>query len=264
MLKIELPAVPVTLSQCASERILAELAPVDLLSSSVKTVKGEKYGYATMVMYLSPADYLSQYTGFKFKNLCPHATDGCRAACLGEHSGRMGFDGPKSARIRRTLLYHLSLTQFFAQLVREITKGIAKARKSGQVPVVRLNGSSDVLWERVFPELFAMFPDVQFYDYTKVPLRHRRNLPDNYWLTFSRSGENDADCVEAIDAGHNVAVVFGNGIPATFTIAGREFQVIDGDAHDIRIPSFDGRGVIVGLNAKGAGKKDTSGFVVWN
>jgi hypothetical protein len=36
--------------------------------------------------------------------------------------------------------------------------------------------------------------------------------------------------------------------------------VIDGDANDLRF--LDPTGVIVGLKAKGAAKKDTSGFVV--
>lgn len=252
------------IAPAVADRILAELAPVSLFSDSVKTVKGESRGVKTFVQYLSPSTYLSRYTGLPFRDLCPYATDGCRDACLGEHSGRMMFDAPKTARVRRTLLFHLAKERYLAQLCGEIARGIASAEKAGMVPVFRLNGSSDILWEREFPEIFSRFPTVQYYDYTKVPLRYRRNLPENYWLTFSRSGENDSDCVEALEAGHNVAVVFGNGIPETFTIDGREYPVIDGDAHDIRIPAFDGRGVIVGLNAKGAGKKDTSGFVVWN
>ena len=251
------------ISPAVADRILSELAPVALFSDSVKTVKGEARGVKTFVQYLSPSTYLSRYTGLPFRDLCPYATDGCRDACLGEHSGRMAFDGPKTARVRRTILFHLAKERYFAQLCREIEKGIASAERAGMVPVFRLNGSSDILWEREFPEVFTRFPDVQFYDYTKVPLRYRRDLPSNYWLTFSRSGANDTACVEALDAGNNVAVVFHGTMPETFTFGDREYPVIDGDSHDIRLPAYDGVGVVVGLKAKGPARNDFhSGFVV--
>lgn len=242
--------------------ILAGLAPVDFWSDSVKTVKGEKYGYKTLVQYLSPADYLSLYLGYTFANLCPYASDGCRAACLGEHAGRMVFDGPKGARIRRTLRYHLDFDGYLVEMMRQAEKHIEKARAQGLVPVGRPNGASDVLWERKAPELFERFSDIEWYDYTKVPIRYRRNLPRNYHLTFSRSETNEKDCAEALSYGVNVAVVFRKTLPETYRIDGREYRVIDGDTHDIRLPHIDGAGVIVGLKAKGKGKKDTSGFVV--
>jgi hypothetical protein len=105
----------------------------------------------------------------------------------------------------------------------------------------------------------AMFPNVQFYDYTKVPVA-RRNPAANYHLTFSLSESNDADAYDALAAGYNVAVVFdiksrGGELPATFM--GRE--VINADDSDVRF--YDPRGVIVGLKAKGDAKRDRSGFV---
>jgi len=235
---------------------------LSFFSDSVKTVKGEKYGYLTLVQYLSPADYLTRHTGQKFPNLCPHASEGCREACLGEHSGRMVMSNAVQARVKRTLAYHLFRDDYLRSVVAEIERKVRKARKKGMRPVVRLNGSSDVLWERVAPFLFAMFPDVEFYDYTKVPIRFRRNLPANYHLTFSRSGSNDSDCAEALREGVNVAVVFRGALPETFTFDGVAYPVVNGDDHDIRLPEIDGTGVIIGLVAKGKGKKDISGFVV--
>lgn len=242
--------------------ILAGLAPVPYWSDSVKTVKGEKYGYKTLVQYLCPADYLSEYLGFEFPNMCAYASKACRDVCLGENAGRMVFDGPKGARIRRTLRYHLDFDGYLVEMMRQAERLIQKAKAEDLIPVGRLNGASDTLWERKAPGLFERFWNIEWYDYTKVPIRYRRNLPANYHLTFSRSETNEKDCVEALDFGVNVAVVFRKTLPETYRIGNREYPVIDGDTHDIRLPHIDGTGVVVGLKAKGTGKQDRSGFVV--
>jgi hypothetical protein len=104
----------------------------------------------------------------------------------------------------------------------------------------------------VFQNIMLAFPNVIFYDYTK--LANRRNLPPNYSLTFSLSEDNDKSAEQALANGLNVAAVFRK-IPPTFL--GR--TVVDGDVSDLRF--LDPSGVIVGLKAKGKAKKDTSGFV---
>jgi hypothetical protein len=98
------------------------------------------------------------------------------------------------------------------------------------------------------------FPDLQWYDYTKIP--NRRNLPPNYHLTFSLS-ESNADLAQKVLAtGMSVAVVFDSKkFPATFW----NTTVVNGDTSDLRF--LDPKGVIVGLSAKGPAKKDTTGFV---
>jgi hypothetical protein len=84
-------------------------------------------------------------------------------------------------------------------------------------------------------------------------------LPANYFLTFSRDVHNERLAERFLSQGGNVAVVFGNGRPATC----RGYPVIDGDRHDVRSPTMDGRGVVVGLTPKGAkAKRDMSGFIV--
>jgi hypothetical protein len=99
-----------------------------------------------------------------------------------------------------------------------------------------------------------MFPEVQFYDYTKINNRKVSHIK-NYHLTFSKADGNDMDTRLAISNGMNVAVVF-KSVPETYL--GR--PVINGDETDLRF--LDPRGVIVGLKAKGKAKKDTTGFVV--
>ena len=117
--------------------------------------------------------------------------------------------------------------------------------------------------------IFDIFPDVQFYDYTKNIKRIPRNsgysdtiglyrkFPTNYHLTFSYSENTTDDKIKAlISRETNVAVVFRNKLPKTW----KGFEVINGDLHDLRF--LDKRGVIVGISAKGKAKKDTTGFVV--
>jgi hypothetical protein len=140
--------------------------------------------------------------------------------------------------------------------VKEVKAAIKRAAKYNLTPVFRLNGTSDIRWETVkvdgFDNIMAMFPNVQFYDYTKIA--NRRDLPANYHLTFSLAESNLADAERALANGMNVAAVFRT-VPKVFL----SVPVIDGDATDLRF--LDPKGVIVGLKAKGKAKKDDSGFV---
>jgi len=229
-----------------------------------KLKKGRARGYSSAIMHFAPAR-LSGY------NVCPQATLGCAAACLNTagHGGiiRKGevTNDIQRARIARTHLFFRDRARFNDVLVEATTTHIRRARKKALTPMVRPNGTSDLPWERLTMNdgrtIFETFPDVQFYDYTKNPMRAIANAkgehPANYSLTFSRSGLNDAACRDVLAAGGNVAVVFAtHDFPSTFLGA----PVIDGDADDLR--PLDPRGVVVGLKAKGRAKKDTSGFVV--
>jgi|10_taG_2_1085330.scaffolds.fasta_scaffold00212_28 hypothetical protein len=117
------------------------------------------------------------------------STKPCWMYCLDE-SGRGVFDNVQEARQRRAALFLNDRPAYKAMLVKEVRALERKAKREDKIPAVRLNGTSDLRWERIFPELFEMFPDVQFYDYTKVP---GRVVPSNYHITFSlqfiRSGE---------------------------------------------------------------------------
>lgn len=221
-----------------------------LLSTvNTKTAKGEALGYLTFIMHLAP----SWLSGF---NTCAMASEGCAFACLNT-AGMGKFSNVQAARIAKTRWFFENREAFMAQLVKEVKAAIRKAEKLGMVPVFRLNGTSDLVWEKVevggFRNIMEMFPTVQFYDYSKRP--NRTDLPPNYHLTFSRSESNDFLLDSAFERGMNVAVVFDR-LPETFL--GR--KVIDGTLTDLRF--LDEQGVVVGLEAKGKAKTDRSGFVV--
>ena len=120
------------------------------------------------------------------------------------------------------------------------------------------NGTSDIDWTRF--DIMNQFPDVQFYDYTKVLNRLSKSIPDNYHLTFSKNEVNDEECQSALNLGFNVAVVFSTkkGSPLPESYMG--YTVYNGDETDVRFK--DPKGVVVGLIAKGDAKKDKTGFVV--
>jgi len=232
---------------------------------SPKAIKANKYGWLNAIHYMAP------HTLAGVGNLCPHASAGCRALCLGEYSGQAGMaQGRKlnSVRLSRRVKARRFMTDrlnYVALMVKQIEGLESKAQRKGLALAIRPNGSTDIAWEGVgvirngqrYRNLMDAFPQLVFVDYTKNPRRFDRPLPANYFLTFSRSETNEAECAALLARGVNVAVVFATDKPATW----HGYSVIDGDAHDLR--HLDPRGVVVGLTPKGhKAKRDRSGFVV--
>lgn len=229
------------------------------IDTNAKTIKGQKYGFMTGILYLAP----STISG---NQVCPMAeTAGCTKACL-YSAGRGAFNSVQQSRIDKAKWFFADRETFMVQVARNIQGLIRKAAANDMTPLVRLNGTSDIRWESVpvtidgvtHANLMAAFPDIQFYDYTK--LANRKGVPANYDLTFSYSGtpayQSYVDQAKA--AGMRIAAVFRNveDIPATFLA----LECVDGDDSDIR--HMDPQGVVVALYAKGAAKHDTTGFVV--
>ncbi len=227
-----------------------------LSTANPKIQKGVKLGYLSFILHLAPAALSGRET-------CPKRTAGCTAACLNT-AGRGGMfrkgettNMIQEARIRKTRMFFEQRDEFMAQLIKDIRLGIKQAAKLGLTPVFRLNGTSDLSWEKYEAasgkNIFELFDYVQFYDYTKVLGRKVQNIK-NYHLTFSAADGNDADVAKAVAQGMNVAAVFDK-LPEQYM--GR--PVINADDTDLRF--LDPVGVIAGLKAKGRAKKDTTGFV---
>ncbi len=258
-----------------------------LTVSNPKIMKGAKANYISGVLMLAPA-FLSGY------DVCAFKTEGCARSCLNT-AGRGGMSAGgagsaaeviaksnkvQKARVRRTEFlfsktHHSTPTpvvpdEFGTQLIRDINMLLAFAKQYKMKVGIRLNGTSDLLWERMpvhaRRNIFTHFPQIQFYDYTKFPKAQRTDIPMNYFLMYSWSEDPEAPrrAVDWINAGTNVAMVFstrkGQQLPKYHAIAGRQFQVIDADVHDLRFK--DPRPVIAGLRAKGFARYDETGFVV--
>src|SRR5215472_4945805 len=219
------------------------------IDADAKTIKGKIFGYQTAICYLAPADI-----AFK-RSVCPHSTPECRFGCL-YSAGHGGLTSVQKVRIARTHFFWNHPEKFYAELRDEIRAHIKRAIAAGRIPVVRLNGTSDIQHEK--SGIFADFPGIRFYDYTKFP-RELRTVPENYHLTYSFTGlDGSADrSFEYAADGFNTAVVFRGGFPAAFL--GR--PILDGDKSDLRF--LDPAGHIVGLKAKGKCISDfVSKFVV--
>jgi len=217
-----------------------------LSTANPKIQKGTKLGYLSFILHLAPADLSGRET-------CPKRTAGCTAACLNT-AGRGGMfkrgentNVIQKARIRKTNYFFNDRAGFLADLAADIRKGIKFAEKQGLTPVFRLNGTSDLSWEKY--GIIEQFPTVQFYDYTKVLGRKVKHL-QNYHLTFSKADGNDSDVAEALMQGMSVVAVYDKipeGVPSA-------------DETDLRF--LDPKGTMLGLKAKGRAKKDYSGFVI--
>jgi hypothetical protein len=224
-----------------------------LSTANPKIQKGTKLGYLSFILHLAPADLSGRET-------CPKRTAGCTAACLNT-AGRGGMfkkgentNMIQKARIRKTEYFFNDRDSFMKDLYQDIVKAKKFADKQGLIPVFRLNGTSDLSWEKYTVgttdmNLFQLFPTVQFYDYTKVLGRKVSQYP-NYHLTFSKADGNDADVQKALAAGLSVVAVYDEipeGVPSA-------------DETDLRF--LDPKGIMLGLKAKGRAKKDYSGFVI--
>jgi hypothetical protein len=212
-----------------------------LTTNNVKTIKGEKLGYLTYILYMSP--YKANSLG---KNVCSHASKGCIDSCL-IGSGNDGmFEGVKKGRIAKTDYFLTSRLEFLEQIKTEIGKALKK-HEDKAIVTIRLNGTSDIPFEnfRVFEgkNIFEVYPQVQFYDYTKNHTRFDKVLPSNYHLTFSRSEDNHNKAIEMLNRGVNVAMVFDK-LPSTF----EGYNVVNGDETDLRF--LDAKNVVVGLKYK--------------
>lgn len=220
------------------------------ISADAKTIKGETYGYLTGICYLIPDPMI-----------CPFMSPECYGLCLRE-SGHLRFDRNKSLARAKTELLRADLALFKTYLIMSIRKLVQKALRRGLKPAVRFNGTSDFYFHKHCLDIIAMFPNVQFYDYTKRPPQSWGKLPANYHLTFSLSETNIRHAQRALDMGFNVAVPFHGVIPTIYM--GR--PVIDGDASDLRFLDYlarpmvnDGKGMIIGLTAKGIARKAPHG-----
>ena len=223
-----------------------------LSTANPKIQKGTKMGYLSFILHLAPADLSG-------REVCPKRTKGCTDACLNK-AGRGGMfrkgentNMIQKARIRKTQYFFNNRADFMLDLVSDIRKAIKFAERKGLIPVFRLNGTSDLSWEKydAIPgqNIFEMFPNVQFYDYTKVLGRKVKQYP-NYHLTFSKADGNDSDVAEALLQGMSVVAVYDEipeGVPSA-------------DETDLRF--LDPKGIMLGLKAKGRAKKDYTGFVI--
>ena len=231
----------------------------NLLSNPTTNYKANKnitIGYNTYFLSLAHSD-ISGY------NVCPFANklkakennknkSSCSSVCVGYNGFAQIFKSVMKARIRKTKLYFENRELFFNQLIQDIEKAIKQSIKAGKIPTFRLNAYSDIMFEKIkikhnnkmYNNIFEIFPDIKFYDYSKIP---NRITPINYEITYSYYDNNNHLNKEINNK--NVAIVFDK-LPTKY----KNKIVIDGDKTDLRLKDNDGKNVIVGLKFKGSKK----------
>jgi|TARA_R110002110_G_scaffold184875_4_gene391774 hypothetical protein len=228
-----------------------------LTHANTKILKGEKMGYRTFGIHLSP----HKVSGY---NVCPSASKGCSESCLNS-SGRGIMGNVQEARLKKTLMFFDNKDEFLEKLYNEITTQIRRAKKNNMIPVFRLNLTSDLPWESIKykgKSMMEHFPSTQFYDYSKILGRMINFLtgkfPKNYHLTFSRSESNEDKCKIVAGMKGNIATVFSNKLPKSRL----KRKIVSGMDSDLRF--LDPKNSVVGLIAIGKGRRDKSGFVISN
>lgn len=234
-----------TIAQAIRETGLTYIGKVN---NGTKHQKAYKYNELVYTIYFAPAN-LSGY------EVCPGRSPECTKACL-NLSGHNRMDIHENtinkSRIKKTRLFHEHKEFTVRWIIAEIERGIRRAKRNGYNFSVRLNNTSDISPEEFYIiengkkiNLLEIFPEVTFYDYTKVSSRINliKKYP-NYDLTFSFNGHNHTLCKTMLKNDVRVAVVFNGELPDTFM----DHPVINGDLYDMRYK--EPKNVIVGLHYK--------------
>ena len=239
-----------------------KIAYLGNVKQSAKLMYSYNKGWTTYGIYLAPAT-LARDEKHPHINVCPfsqqcaeHCLNGAghnKCSTLHAHENGQKFSQIDSARIRKTHLFYDDREKFMKLLIAELEQNKKRAESKGMNFACRLNCTSDLSLERFVingKNILELYPNVQFYDYTKVPSRLAlvEKYP-NYDLTFSYDGTNFDTCKEYLDKGGKVAVVFDicdeNG-KQTLPTEWRGYKVIDANNDDIRF--LDPKGCIMGLH----------------
>ena len=133
----------------------------------------------------------------KFKiNTCPYAGT-CKLTCL-RATGNIQMKSSARARYLKTWFFFTQPLAFMRMIITEIMSNAASANRQRRGYYLRLNGMSDIEWERFIymDELVKRTPGLRgFYDYTKHPKKNRIDMaaripggvpfPQKYRLIFS-------------------------------------------------------------------------------
>lgn len=235
-------------------RQLTGLNYLGKINNSTKHEKAYTFNEYVYTLYLAPA----KMSGYE---VCPMRTTECTKLCLNE-SGHNRIDTKNNdinkSRINKTRLFFEHRQFFMEWMIEEIIAAKKKAHLDGAKFSIRLNNTSDISPLSFYIKrgntsinVLELFPDVQFYDYTKVPnrLELTKKYP-NYDLTFSYNGINLIQCINMLENNVRVAMVF-NKVPETFF----NYKVINGDEYDMRY--YNEKNVIVGLKFKKVRNKVT-------
>jgi hypothetical protein len=209
---------------------------------------------------------------------CPQSAI-CEGLCLGETSGQNLLyggvgefrSGPRLSQYLKTEALMMSPTDFGVLVANEIDSFVKKTKKENYQPAIRLNVTSDIP-PKVFEGFINAFPNVMFYDYTKLG---SNTIAPNHHLTYSSTGASQVvdgqkianqytnwdKMVQRMLGGQNVAMAFTSRTDMPSFIKDEKtdqtFEVWNGDNYDARFldpKTEDGKGLVIGLTNKDKSK----------
>ena len=225
----------------------------------------------TAVLHLAP----------KYRGSCP-AAGSCASLCLNTAGNPAYLKGKLLRRRLRSDAFADHPAAFTRLLVLEVCRFVSKLWKLQPVIGLRLNGTSDFLWERVPVEicqdladycqaqfglslpvgrfssllepLVAAIPNLRPYDYTKRTDRDWQAAARlGYHLTLSHGSTSDTFGA-AVSQGLNYAAAIdlprNAALPETVRINGEQFATLDGDTTDWRPGDASGQTHVVLLRIK--------------
>ena len=226
------------------------------LKKSAKMMKSYNHNVATYCVYLAPANMAGRTKKGTRINVCPMSQH-CKELCLnsaGHNKADILANGKENvresliniSRIKKTKLFYNDRDLYMDILIHEINRDRSYAERNGMEFSVRLNGTSDLspeIMKKDGKNILEIFPDVQFYDYTKVYNRTKlMKFYPNYDITFSYDGYNWDQCEQFLNDGGKVAVVFDSETMPKYY---KGYKVIDANGYDMRY--LDPKGCIMGL-----------------
>ncbi|MFX4237555.1 GP88 family protein [Aliarcobacter butzleri] len=215
--------------------------------------------------YLIGMLYLAPHKSSNIINTCKYAGT-CIDFCF--------YNAPtnyNNYRKNNTQWFYEDIENFMNILVFDILKLLIHAENNSLKPAVRLNGLSDIPWEKykfklddkiknilasyskkysiVIPKdseevnIFSIFPKLNFYDYTKyLPSQRDISEIENYHLTYSYDF-NISKSLKEILLSNNVAMICKdknkffspNEKSKILKMNNREYCLLDGDQYDFRL-----------------------------
>jgi len=208
---------------------------MELLTTNTKILKSMQVypQFNAKIMQLIPG-----------KHTCSDYTKACLKDCLAwKGYAKIYPETVIKGRKKRTDLFLNDLPSFMIKLEKELNALCKASRKKNKIPVVRLNGFSDIdfslsKYHIRGDSIFNIYQEIYFYDYTKNLERvivnfARSQTFKNYHLTFSHEPNNLKDCATAhLAYNTNISVIDKPENVYPFRKAG--LDTINGDGHDFR------------------------------
>ena len=120
------------------------------MKNRIFSIDNPKASKALAYNYINAIHYMAPHKLAGVGNLCPDASAGCKALCLGEHSGAaIYYPSVIKSRIAKARRFMKDRAAYMRDMTSAIRAAYRKAQRDGFSLCVRPNGSTDIAWEGI-------------------------------------------------------------------------------------------------------------------